>query len=168
MDDLLASTWTAAGRCLREPLLAYRRKELQSRRPEEVVMMRRLIGGVQVLHLAQEVRLHVGLSSSLGVVVVVGCCCCCCLGYLKLPAGGRLQLPGGGPQRRRHHLVGGVSRDVVHVLLQLRWNHRCHSSPLPHDQHLCTRTCYYNVMIRTPVDGLHWQQFTSSGYIHIY
>lgn len=125
--------------CLREPLLAYRRKELQSRRPEEVVMMRRLIGGVQVLHLAQEVRLDVGLSSSLGVVVVVGCCCL--VGYMKLPAGGRLQLPGGGPQRRRHHLVGGVSRDVVHVLLQLRWNHRCHSSSLPHDQHLCTRTC---------------------------
>ena len=91
---------------------SYRRIELQFRRPEEVL---RWLRRVQVLHLAQEIWLDVRLSLGVG------------LSYLKLPG----LLPGGA--QRRH--LGRVSRDVMHVLLQLRRNHRCHS--LPHDQHLC-------------------------------
>ena len=91
---------------------SYRRIELQFRRPEEVL---RWLRRVQVLHLAQEIWLDVRLSLGVG------------LSYLKLPG----LLPGGA--QRRH--LGRVSRDVVHVLLQLRRNHRCHA--LPHDQHLC-------------------------------
>ena len=95
----------------------YRGVELQLWWPEEVLG---LLGGVQVLQLAEEIGLDVGLPlRRVGV------------GDLERPRRVRGARAG---RHLHHHLGSGVGGDVVHVLLQFRRHHRCH--PLPHHQHL--------------------------------